>query len=185
MGTSAEKILQAADRLFYQEGIRAVGVDRVISESGVAKATFYRAFPSKDDLIAAWMEMRDANYRSWLQAAVEKLAPDTADRPLAVFDALESRMQQPTFRGCAFINTIVETARADHPGSRAARAHKESVRGLIAGYLKDAGYARHKELSDYFIQLVDGAIVTALREGNARAAKRAKQMAEMALKTLR
>ena len=130
--TPAERILKVADKLFYQDGIRAVGVDRLISESGVAKASFYRAFPSKDDLVAAWLDLRDQHWRAWLHATIEQLAPRAQDKPLAVFDALDTRFRQPTFRGCAFINTITELARLDHPGALAARRHKESVRTLLA-----------------------------------------------------
>ena len=179
--TPAERILKVADKLFYQDGIRAVGVDRLISESGVAKASFYRAFPSKDDLVAAWLDIRDQHWRAWLQATIEQLAPRAQDKPLAVFDALDTRFRQSTFRGCAFINTIAELARLDHPGALAARRHKESVRTLLASLLKDAGYKDFESLAVIFLQLIDGAIVAAVREGKPDAALRAKQLAELVL----
>lgn len=180
-GTPAERILKVADKLFYQDGIRAVGVDRLIAESGVAKASFYRAFPSKDDLVAAWLDLRDQQWRTWLQTTIEQLAPRAQDKPLAVFDALDARFRQSTFRGCAFINTITELARLDHPGALAARRHKESVRTLLATLLKDAGYKDTESLAVIFLQLIDGAIVAAVREGKPDAALRAKQLAELVL----
>ncbi len=180
-GTPAERILKVADKLFYQDGIRAVGVDRLISESGVAKASFYRAFPSKDDLVAAWLDIRDQHWRTWLQDTVDQLAPRAQDKPLAVFDALDARFRQATFRGCAFINTITELARLDHPGAHAARRHKESVRTLLASLLKEAGYKDFEALAVIFLQLIDGAIVAAVREGKPDAALRARQLAELVL----
>lgn len=179
--TPAERILKVADKLFYQDGIRAVGVDRLIAESGVAKASFYRAFPSKDDLVAAWLDVRDQQWRAWLQATVDQLAPRAQDKPLAVFDALDTRFRLSTFRGCAFINTITELARLDHPGAQAARRHKESVKTLLALLLKDAGYKNFEPLAVIFLQLIDGAIVAAVREGKPDAALRAKQLAELTL----
>lgn len=179
--TPAERILKVADKLFYQDGIRAVGVDRLIAESGVAKASFYRAFPSKDDLVAAWLDVRDQQWRAWLQATVDQLAPRAQDKPLAVFDALDTRFRLSTFRGCAFINTITELARLDHPGAHAARRHKESVKTLLASLLKDAGYKNFEPLAVIFLQLIDGAIVAAVREGKPDAALRAKQLAELTL----
>lgn len=179
--TPAERILKVADKLFYQDGIRAVGVDRLIAESGVAKASFYRAFASKDDLVAAWLDQRDQQWRIWLQTSVDQLAPRAQDKPLAVFDALDARFRQSTFRGCAFINTITELARLDHPGAHAARRHKESVRALLASLLKDAGYKDFEALALIFLQLIDGAIVAAVREGKPDAALRARQLAELVL----
>ena len=177
----AERILKVADKLFYQDGIRAVGIDRLIAESRVAKASFYRAFPSKDDLVAAWLDVRDQQWRAWLQASVDELAPRAQDKPLAVFDALETRFRLSTFRGCAFINTITELARLDHPGAQAARRHKGSVTTLLASLLKAAGYKNFESLAVIFLQLIDGAIVAAVREGKPDAALRARQLAELVL----
>ena len=92
-----QRVLETADKLFYAEGIRAVGIDRLIEESGIAKASFYRFFASKDVLIAEWMRSRDAAWRLWLEESVDLLAPDPVNRPLAVFDALYSRFRTPAF----------------------------------------------------------------------------------------
>ena len=92
-----------------------------------------------------------------------------------------ARFRNPTFRGCAFINTIVELARDSHPAVQAARAHKNAVRALVKGYLVDAGYKSAEELSVVFMQLMDGALVTALREGQPDAALRAKDIAKVIL----
>lgn len=177
------RVLETADRLFYAEGVRAVGIDRIIEESGIAKASFYRFFESKDMLIAEWIQMRDEAWRTWFVDAVDMLAPDPANRPLAIFDALYSRFRNPAFRGCAFINTIVELSTVDHPAAQAARAHKSAVQELIRAYLDEAGYKAARELSAAFMQLIDGALVTALREGKPDSALRAKEIAKMLLAT--
>lgn len=176
-----QRVLETADHLFYQEGIRAVGVDRIIAESGIAKASFYRFFASKDILITEWIQMRDAVWRKWFRESVEALAPNPAERPLAIFDVLYSRFSNPAFRGCAFLNTIIELARADHPASQAANAHKHSVATLIENYLSNAGYTASKPLATLFMQLIDGALITALREGSPDSALRAKQIARALL----
>jgi AcrR family transcriptional regulator len=175
------RVLETADQLFYAEGIRAVGIDRIIAESGIAKASFYRFFESKDALIAEWIQMRDFAWTSWFVEAVDMLAPDPANRPLAAFDALYSRLRNPSFRGCAFLNTIVELARDSHPATQAARAHKNKVRELIRTYLEAAGYEAAEEISTVFMQLIDGALITALRERQPAAALRAKEMARVIL----
>lgn len=180
-----QRVLDTADTLFYAEGVRAIGIDRIIEESGIAKASFYRFFTSKDELIADWIAMRDAVWRNWLRESVELLAPDAADRPLAVFDAIHSRFRNPSFRGCAFLNTIIELSRTDHPAAQAARAHKMAVVLLLQDYLSGAGYSAAEELSVLFMQLIDGALVTALREQKPDAALRAKKMAVMLLQSYR
>jgi AcrR family transcriptional regulator len=180
-----QRVLETADALFYAEGVRAIGIDRLIEESGIAKASFYRFFPSKDALIADWIDMRDTAWRNWLRESVDLLAPDPADRPLAVFDAIHSRFRNPSFRGCAFLNTIIELSRTDHPAALAARAHKLAVTSLLKNYLAEAGYSEVDELAVLLMQLIDGALVTALREQKPDAALRAKKMAEMLLRAHR
>jgi AcrR family transcriptional regulator len=180
-----QRVLETADRLFYAEGVRAIGVDRIIEESAIAKASFYRFFSSKDVLIAEWLTMRDSAWRKWLEESVDMLAPDPANRPLAVFDAMYCRFRNPIFRGCAFMNTIVELARDTHPATVVARDHKETVIALIEKYLVEAGHHSAKELSVVFMQLIDGAIITAVREGKPDSALRAKEMASMLLSAQR
>lgn len=175
-----QRVLDAADNLFYAEGVRAVGIDRIIEESGIAKASFYRFFPSKDVLIAEWIAMRDKAWRAWLEESVAMLSPKAQGRPLAVFDALYARFRTPSFRGCAFINTIVELSNLAHPAAQAARRHKEQVTAMLEGYLEAAGYTTPTLASDFML-LIDGAIVTALREQAPDAALRAQRIAALSL----
>ena len=179
-----QRILDTADTLFYAEGVRAIGIDRIIAESGVAKASFYRFFASKDILIAEWIQMRDRAWRLWLEDSVGTLSPQAKGRPLAVFDALYARFSAPGFRGCAFTNTIIEFSNAEHPGALAARAHKQQVVALLERYLVDAGQATGvaaAALALDLMLLVDGALVTALREQKPEAALRAKRIARLLL----
>ena len=176
-----QRVLETADRLFYAEGVRGVGIDRIIAESGIAKASFYRFFSSKDGLITEWIEMRDAMWRQSFSESLEKLAPESIDRPLAIFDVLYTRFKNPAFRGCAFLNTIIELARADHPAAEAARAHKRAVTLLIGGYLDKAGYSASYDIAVLFMQLIDGALITALRDQAPEAALRAKHLATLLL----
>ena len=118
-------MLETAYRLFSQHGTRAVGVDRIIAESGVAKMTLYRNFASKDDLILAFLDLREERWtRRWLQDTVEGRATTPAQRLLAIFDVFGEWFARDDFEGCSFINVMLEL---DDPGSPVRR---ESVRQL-------------------------------------------------------
>lgn len=181
-GTARDHLLDIASELFYREGIRAVGIDTIIAKSGVAKMTFYNHFKSKDDLVLEYIRRRDQNWREWFEDAVERYARTPQERPLAIFDALEERFSTPDYRGCAFINTMVEMANRNHIASQAAAEHKQSVQQFVTQVLQDAGYDNAVLLGQQFILLIDGAIVTALREGTADSAAAAKQIAIQLLK---
>lgn len=174
-------ILEVAERLFYAEGYRAVGVDRLIAEADVAKATFYRHFRTKDDLLVAVLDGRDARFREWLAGRVEALASDPRDRPLAVFDALAERFADNDFRGCAFLNTMVEVASRSHPAHEASQRHKQRLIDYLAGLLREAGAPDAGALAPQLMLLIDGATVTAVREGGPGAAARARSLAELLL----
>jgi len=175
-----DRILDTVAMLFYAQGIRAVGVDLIVAEAEVAKASFYKHFPTKDDLVVAYLLRRDEMWRAWLRDAVVRLSPDPAGQPLAIFDALSERFLSGDFRGCAFINSIVELANRDHAAHKAADAHKRAVAAQVGQILADAGNP-DTDLAASFVMLMDGAIVTALREGKADAARRAKMIASTLL----
>lgn len=172
-----DRILETASQLFYQNGIRAVGVDTIIAQADVAKMTFYKHFKSKDLLVVEFLKRRDEMWRAWFESTVCRLAPNAKDRPLAVFDALEERFSRQDFRGCAFINTMVEMADGDHMAHRAAAEHKHNVQRIVRSLLSDAGVSNADELSHAFLLLMDGAIVTAVRERQPGSAKAAKKIA--------
>lgn len=173
------RILEVASELFYRHGIKAVGVDTIISKADVARMSFYRHFTSKEGLVLAFIHGRDEEFRGWLAAQVERLARDLNDRPLAVFDALAVRLATPGYRGCAFINTMVESADRNDLAYQAAAEHKARFEGYLAGLLSDAGLdSRHA--ADLLL-LFDGAVVAAVREGSVEPAKRARRLAALLL----
>jgi AcrR family transcriptional regulator len=176
-----ERLLATAEDLFYAEGIRAVGVERILSVSGVGRASFYRHFPGKDDLVVAVLSGRDERWRAWLRESVEARDLPPEDRPVAVFEALADRFAHDDFRGCAFLNTMIEAADRDSAAHQVAAAHKAKVTAYLDGLLTEAGREDHAALAAEFVLLVDGAIVTALREGTPDAALRAGNIARALL----
>jgi AcrR family transcriptional regulator len=178
MATQArERLLETAERLFYAEGVTATGVERILSESGVGRASFYRHFTSKDELVVEVLRRRDTSWRAWMEREVAASTRPARERPLAVFDALADRFTWQDFRGCAFINTMAEISDQDGEAFHVASAHKTRVIELLRRILDDAGYVDAEELAAQFGMLIDGATVTALRERSPEAAARARVMA--------
>ncbi len=157
-----ERILRTAHDLFYQEGIRATGIDRVIAEAGVTKVTFYRHFPSKNDLVQAFLEFRHGRWMHWFRRALERHRDKGVD---AVVEAMREWFTQPDFRGCAFINTVVELGGSVPAFEETSRQHKEEMIGAIRALLPPGP---DLELDASAIALaVDGAIVRAQYTHNA------------------
>jgi AcrR family transcriptional regulator len=168
-----DRLVRAAEQLFFAEGVRAVGVERLLTESGVGRASFYRHFASKDHLIVTVLRNYDEAFRGRLRDAVRARGND----PLAVFDALAERFASDEFRGCAAINTMVEIADPASLAHQVATASKRSVIDYLDELLAAAGHAEHAALAEQFMLLIDGALVTALRERNAAPALRARAIA--------
>ncbi|MFN4261637.1 MAG: TetR/AcrR family transcriptional regulator [Gemmataceae bacterium] len=160
-----QRIVETAERLFYAEGVRAVGIDRIIAEAEVAKMSLYNHFLSKDDLILAVLQYReekfDAMFERWLGRHVDA----GLDRLEAFFAALKNWFESPGFRGCMFINSRVELADAKHAGSKFSATHKERFHAMLRGIVKEAaGTNAAKATAPAIALLVEGAIVTALME---------------------
>jgi AcrR family transcriptional regulator len=172
-----QRILETADHLFYSEGIRAVGIDRIIAEAGVAKMSLYKHFPSKDDLILAVLQHRECESLAGFDTAMEKHRKKIKD-PLAVFfAALKDWFEEPSFRGCAFINASVELADPEHPGFAFARGQKERFAEFLKGLVEQAVGKSGAELAPAVSLLVEGAIVTAVMQGKPDAADTARDAA--------
>jgi AcrR family transcriptional regulator len=150
-----ERILHAAHDLFYRDGIRATGIDRVIAESGVAKVTFYRQFPSKDDLILAFLDHRHERWMTWFVAALSR----HGDTVAAIAPALREWLASPGFRGCAFLNSVGELGPALPAVLDATRRHKQDMAAAIARLIVPA--AGRARLARALALAVDGAIVQA------------------------
>ncbi len=184
-GPSArERILEAASELFYREGIRAAGVDTIIERSGVAKATLYSHFRSKDALIAAVLERRGVQWRAWLAGEVARRAKRPEERLPAVFDALGDRFAEADFRGCAFLNAAVEIVDPEHPAREVVRGHKRLVHEYVCGLARDAGVKECEALAREVGLLIDGAMIGALSASECPAAA-AKSAAEALLRRAR
>ena len=137
-----ERVLETAYELFSRHGTRAVGVDRIIAESGVAKMTLYRNFASKDELILAFLERREERWtRAWLQAEVEQRATTPAERMLAIFDTFGEWFALEDFEGCSFINVMLEVPVAGHPVREACVRHLAEIRAFVADLAEQAGVA--------------------------------------------
>jgi AcrR family transcriptional regulator len=163
-----ERILSTAHDLFYQEGIRATGIDRVIAESGVSKVTFYRYFPSKNELILAFLAHRHERWMTWFTDALQRNGADRGKGIDALVPALAEWLAAPTFRGCAFINSVGELGGALPEVVEIARNHKRDMVSAIAGLLP-ASRRRTRDAQAIGVA-VDGAIVQAQFEADAEAA---------------
>lgn len=168
-----ERILTAAHSLFYREGLRATGVDRVIATAGVSKVTFYRHFPSKDDLIRAFLQYRHERWMAWFQAALarhqaEQAEPARERQPLQpVALALSEWLRDPGFRGCAFINAVAELGGGLAEALPMAAAHKQDMVDAIAALLPGWSEAEAQSMAAAAGLAVDGAIVRAQTGGAA------------------
>jgi AcrR family transcriptional regulator len=168
LSAARERILDTAHDLFYRDGIRATGVDRLIAESGVTKVTFYRHFPSKDDLVRTFLDVRHTRWMAWFVDALGRRGaakvPLDGSGLLLLADALQEWCDMPTFRGCAFINTVVEVADALPDAVGISRAHKNEMTDVIAQLLPD-GRGRDA-LAQGASLAFDGAIVRAQMAAN-------------------
>lgn len=153
-----ERILLAAYALFYKEGIRATGIDRVIAESGVTKVTFYRHFPSKNDLILAFLEYRHQQWMDWFGDAVMRHGGDLD----ALAPALAEWFCSEGFRGCAFLNSVSELGATMPEIAEITRRHKQDMEAVIGGLLPSVTSSRRrKSVAQAAAVAVDGAIVRA------------------------
>jgi AcrR family transcriptional regulator len=176
-----ERVLETAYELFSRHGTRAVGVDRIIAESGVAKMTLYRNFASKDDLILAFLERREERWtREWLQATVERRAETPAQRLLAIFDPFAEWFARDDFEGCSFINVMLEIDDPGSPVRRESVRQLSEIRGFIGGLAKDAGIDDVDGFARQWHILMKGCIVAAA-EGDRLAAARARELGTLLL----
>ncbi|HEX4066446.1 MAG TPA: helix-turn-helix domain-containing protein [Acidobacteriaceae bacterium] len=162
-----ERILRTASALFYHRGVRAVGVDLVIAEAGVAKTSLYRHFRTKDDLIAAFLEREDEDFWScWDRVAeVHKSRADGKTRADAELEAhlawIAERVGRPNYRGCPQLNVAAEFPDADHPARKVAAAHKAELRRRLRGIAERLSVQRPDELAGQLSLLINGAFVSA------------------------
>ena len=173
--SARNRLLEAADELFYREGIHAVGIDRVIARADVAKASLYNIFGNKDGLITAYLRRRHEQRQEWIGRALERY-DGPADKILAVFDALQQRLSLPDSRGCAFVNAGSEGQFFGAVAETSAE-YRGWIRELFAQLAGDAGAADPDTLAVQLQLLYDGAAVSRRMDGTADGARAAKAAA--------
>ncbi|PJJ61361.1 TetR/AcrR family transcriptional regulator [Compostimonas suwonensis] len=173
---SRAAILATSSRLFYEEGIRSVGVDRIVDEARSTRATFYRHFPSKDDLVVAYLRERSAAYRAALsegRGLYPDTGPDAARRILhATLAAIDAEGSSAAFRGCPFINAAAEFSDPAHPARLVVDEHRRWFHDSLEELLTDAGNADPAAAAEQLVLLRDGAMVSGYLD-DPRAAGRA------------
>ncbi len=172
-----EHLVQTALDLFCRDGFHATGIDRILSESGVAKMTMYKHFRSKDELILAVLRRRDEEFRNWFMRTVEGRADTPRARLICLFDVLGEWFGQTDFTGCTFINAAAEYGEADDPIHASAAEHKRLVRSYIGKLADAAGAAEPNALANALTLLIEGAITMAYVAGEKDAAVRARDAA--------
>ncbi len=154
------RILDVAGELFYRDGFRAVGVDTIIARAGVAKTTLYHHFGSKNELVVAYLEQSNRRFWDWFEAAIA--GPGTPRAKLAaLFDAVARLAISPACLGCTFQATAAEFPAQDHPGHRAARAHKQAVLDRLRQLAEQAGAPEPSQLAQQLLLVMDGAFAAA------------------------
>ena len=174
--SARERLLAAAEELFYEEGVHTVGIDRVIERAGVAKATLYSVFGSKDELVRAYLEQHNATWRERLTDRITARYAGPRERLLGVFDVLGERFTEPDFRGCAFVNASAET----RPGSlveHASDVARAWVVDLFADLARQAGVAEPGPLARQLAMLYHGASLSARMDRDLTAAAAARAAA--------
>jgi AcrR family transcriptional regulator len=175
---AAERILTTASELFYREGARAVGVDEIVARAGATKPSLYRAYESKDQLIAAYLQGQAEGFWAYFDAAVNAHPDDPKAQILGFFQALAGRAEKPGYRGCGLTNAAVEYPDRKHPGRKVAVGHKAELRERLRGMTKAMGAKKPKKLADSLLLLIEGVYVTSQLFGEGGPAEAARGAAE-------
>jgi AcrR family transcriptional regulator len=171
-------LLETAYELFSKNGIRAVGIDELIAEADVAKATLYHHFASKDELVLAFLREREHRWTfGWVEAQARLRGNTAEEHLLGIFDLFDEWFRRADFEGCSFINVLLEMS-SDHPAGRASVQHLETIRGVVAQLAQEAGLRDPVEFARSWHILMKGSIVQAA-EGDVDAARRAQRIARL------
>ncbi len=177
-----DELLDAALALFCRDGFHGTGIDRIVAESGVAKATLYKHFRSKDELILAALHREDERFRNRFMRQVERRAPTAAGRLLAIFDVLDQHLAERDFRGCPFIKAASEYASPDDPIHVAAAESKRLLRAYIRDLAAAAGAVAPGRVAQQLALLMEGATVLSQLSGGPGAARDSRETAEILLR---
>lgn len=155
-----ERILDTASALFYQRGVRAVGVDLVVQEAAVAKTSLYRYFPTKDELVVAFLEREDLEFWALWDGVAEQHAGDPLGELEAHMRWIGQRLARSNYRGCPQINVAAEFAEADHPARQVSKRHMQMLRNRLRGLAERLRAPRPGQLAAQLAVLVNGAFVS-------------------------
>ena len=174
-----QRILDSAYELFSHRGIRAVGIDEILERAKVAKATLYRHFESKEELVLAFLDQREQLWtRDWVEKEARSRGNTPEEQLLAIFDAFDEWFHRDDFEGCSFINVLLEWADRNHPIGRASVLHLANIRTLLTTLATEAGLRDPETFAHSWHILMKGAIVQAA-EGDRDAAQRAKAIGSL------
>ncbi|MFJ2667493.1 TetR/AcrR family transcriptional regulator [Nocardia fluminea] len=174
-----DRLLEAADDLFYKEGIRAVGINRVLEEAQTPIMSLYRNFGSKDGLAAAYLERRGERQVEVFSSEVERRASTPRGQILAAFDIFRERLEESDYRGCPFINASVEMASPNHEVTQIARRYKDIGRQWFAQLAAEAGASDPAGLAVQLTVLADGAAAAAVLYHDSSGSQYARSAAEV------
>jgi AcrR family transcriptional regulator len=173
-----ERILETAYDLFARRGIRDVGVDEIIERSGVAKATLYRHFPSKDSLVLAFLDRRERLWtHGFVEAGAKKRGRTPEEQLLAIFDVFDGWFRSKDFEACSFINVLLELG-PRHEAGKASIDYLENIRGVVRSLAEEAGLRDPESFARSWHILMKGSIISAT-EGDVDAAKRGQKLAAL------
>jgi AcrR family transcriptional regulator len=180
-----QRILDSAYELFSRRGVRAVGVDEVIRSASVAKATLYRHFKSKDELVLAFLQQREELWtKGWVEAEARRRGETPEEQLLAIFDLFDEWFQKDDFEGCSFINVLLEMNDRGTPIGKASADHLITIRSFIRSLAEEAGLRDPEQFAHSWHILMKGSIVAA-GEGDRDAARRAQAMGRLLIEQYR
>jgi AcrR family transcriptional regulator len=157
---TAGKILSTACRLFYANGVRAVGIDWIVAESGVAKTSLYRHFQTKDDLVAAFLETEDREFWQQWDLAIAAAKTNPRAELMSVLEWIGKRVSRDAYRGCPQINVAAEFADTEHPARKIRKRHKAAMLDRLRDIVTRIGVARPDDTSVQLALLIDGAFTS-------------------------
>ena len=172
------RILKAADRLLYSEGIHAVGIDRILEEAGVVKASLYSNFESKDQLVAEYLRQRSQRWRNLVETDLAKTGGSPEQKILRIFELLGKSIQEPDYRGCPFINAVAEFPDPKHPVQVITAEHRHWLRALFQNLAKAAHLKNVESLVTALMMLYDGALVAGLLDKESEVLKSSTRAAD-------
>jgi len=180
-----QRILDSAYELFSRRGIRATGIDEVIKSASVAKATLYRHFSSKDELVLAFLQQREQLWtKGWVEEEARRRGETPEEQLLAIFDLFHEWFQKDDFEGCSFINVLLEMNDRGTPIGKASADHLNTIRSIIRSLAEEAGLREPEQFAHSWHILMKGSIVAA-GEGDRDAAGRAQAMGRLLIEQYR